>query len=254
MTEKRGTTFVTCFVKIYENEPHPDKNMAWRIENFTYLASTGIQLYVYCDEFTQPYLQEATQFFPHVKLCPFAYQETFVYQACMNPALKLPEKRHETKDTREYLALMNTKIEFLKDAIQKNPFDSRYFSWIDFSVAYMLNYKNESFHLLKEIAGKEWENTLVIPGCWDPVIPPTNHYWSILKAIHWRFCGTFFIGDADSIQNFIDLYYKHFPQFLQEEQTLIWEVNFWGWLEANTEWKPRWVLSGHADNIFQIPG
>jgi hypothetical protein len=30
-------------------------------------------------------------------------------------------------------------------------------------------------------------------------------------------------------------------------------VNYWAWLEANTDWRPHWYISDHNDAIFNIP-
>ena len=247
-------TFVTCFVNIYENEPYQHKNAQWRIEQFEHIASTGVQICVYGDETTTPFLLESIQKFPNVKFLTMdiPYKETEIYKACLNPDLTLPERRFHEKDTVEYMGLMNTKIEFVNDAIQKNPFQSRIFAWMDFSMSYIFNNKEESLKYLKELTEKNWvESFMAVPGCWQPI--PPNNCGAIINNIHWRFCGTFFIGDIDSMLEFIKIYREHFPLFLEEQKKLVWEVNIWAWLEANTEWKHQWYDSDHNDRIIKIP-
>jgi hypothetical protein len=41
--------------------------------------------------------------------------------------------------------------------------------------------------------------------------------------------------------------------FLETHRKLIWEVNFWAWLEAKDYWKPKWYSADHNDSIFNIP-
>lgn len=244
-------TFVTCFVQLYENEPYPHKNAAWRLEQFEYIAATGVNICVYGDKYTLPLLDAR---FPNVRLLTMdvEYTQTPIYQACFNPELRLPERRHETKDTVEYMALMNAKIEFLHDAMEKNPFGSSVFAWMDFSMAYLFADKSKSLERIRNLGDLLVQKPLMaIPGCWDP-IPPNNN-GAIVNNIHWRFCGTFFIGDKESLQRFFRLYREHFPLFLEQEKTLVWEVNFWAWLEANTDWHPQWYASDHNDRILHIP-
>lgn len=253
--ESKGLSFVTCFVQLYDNEPYPHKNASWRIEQFEYIASTGVNICVYGDENTTLLLTETLNKFPNnVKLLILetGYKETPIYKLCLNPELKLPERRFEPKDTVEYMALMNTKIEFMNDAILKNPFHSNAFAWMDFSMAYLFGNKNESLAILKELADRPvLKPMMAVPGCWQPI--PPNNSSAIINNIHWRFCGTFFMGDKESLQKFFCLYREHFPKFLEKEKTLVWEVNFWAWLEANTDWNPQWYLSDHNDNIIHIP-
>lgn len=249
-------TFVTCFVQLYENEPYPHKNAAWRMEQFEYIATTNVSICVYGDENTIPLLEGySIARFPNVKLLTMKtdYKETPIYKACLNPDLNLPERRHESKDTVEYMALMNAKIEFMNDAIEKNPFGSKAFAWMDFSMAYLFGNISDSLERIKTLGDRLVPNKslMAVPGCWEP-IPPDNNS-AILNNIHWRFCGTFFMGDTDSLKKFFLLYQDYFSYFLEKEKMLVWEVNFWAWLEANTDWNPQWYLSDHNDNIIHIP-
>jgi hypothetical protein len=89
---------------------------------------------------------------------------------------------------------------------------------------------------------------LTIPGCWGKL--PSDDVARAFDFIHWRFCGGFFLGDRDSIVQFYDLYREYFVEFLKESHRLVWEVNFWAWLEATCDWKPNWYLAEHDDSIL----
>jgi hypothetical protein len=41
--------------------------------------------------------------------------------------------------------------------------------------------------------------------------------------------------------------------FIREHKKLFWEINFWAWLEANTDWKTDWYFGKHNDKIINIP-
>lgn len=252
--QMEGITFVTCYVNIYEDEPFSHKNAEWRIEQFEFLADLGINICVYGDETTLPHLEKSANKFPNVKIITMniPYKETPIYKTCLTDGLALPERRHEKKDTVEYMSLMNAKIEFVYDSAMKNPWKSRIFSWVDFSMAYVFGNKGESLPYLKALSQRKFVDTFfAIPGCWQP-IPPDNCS-AIVNNIHWRFCGTFFIADRDSMIRFHEIYREHYPTFVREQQKLVWEVNIWAWLEANTDWQVQWYDSDHNDRIIRMP-
>jgi hypothetical protein len=254
-TNEQGITYVTCFVNIYDEEPFQHKNAEWRIEQFEFIANTGVNICVYGDEKTAPYLIKMQEKYDNVKLMEMEipYKETPIYQVCLTPELSLPERRFEKKDTVEYMSLMNTKIEFVNDALTKNPFQSRIFAWMDFSMAYIFGNKGESLEHLKRLSfeKKFVERFMAVPGCWYPI--PPNNCSAIINNIHWRFCGTFFIGDKESMKKFHSVYREHFPRFIEEQKKLVWEVNIWAYLEANSDWGVQWYSSDHNDRIIHLP-
>jgi hypothetical protein len=96
------------------------------------------------------------------------------------------------------------------------------------------------------------ETCLVIPGCWRDKLSLTDSD-NYTNKIVWRFCGGFLLGDANSIKRLFELYREHFVDFLKTHKKLVWEVNFWAWLEANGYWSPRWYEADHTDSIIKIP-
>jgi hypothetical protein len=91
-------------------------------------------------------------------------------------------------------------------------------------------------------------NFVVFPGCWSKITP--NYYLNIKDNICWRFCGTFFLGNKESILEMYNFYIEHYPRFIKETNKLTWEVNIWAWLEANTLWSPIWYSSDHNDRLI----
>jgi Bacterial protein of unknown function (HtrL_YibB) len=253
-TELSQVTYVTCFVHIYKEEPFQHKTVDWRIQQFRYVADKGLHIMLYGDETTTPYLEECVADYPNVKLVTMdiPYTETPIYKACLDPILTLPERRNVKKDTVEYMALMNAKIEFMYDAMQKDPWGSKIFAWMDFSMAYIFANKQFTLHQLRQMTAAPFKTPfLTIPGCW-PRIPP-NHVQTIANSIHWRFCGTFFMGDKQSMMEFHRIYREAYPQFIAMYRKLIWEVNIWAWLEANANVQIQWYESDHNDRMIHIP-
>lgn len=257
-------TFVSALYKLYneKDEPYDHKNKEWRMNHFRDLAKTGIQIVVYACATMEPSIKELAEEFPQnvrvlsLKTC---YEELPLYKICMKKkddgtcSLNLPCHRNTKKDTHEYITLMNCKIEFMRDAIIQNPFQTPFFAWMDFSMAYLFKEKENTSKKMWDLS-KDMDlnyRGMLFPGCWDKI--PTNYYIMVKDHICWRFCGTFFIGDIGSIMNFYEYYIQHLPRFIKETNILTWEINMWAWLEANTGWKPEWYSSDHNDRLINVP-
>jgi len=146
--------------------------------------------------------------------------------------------------------LMNSKIDFVKKTIDINPFSSKFFAWFDFSLPYI--FKNDkTIQDIKKLSETTFINSfLAMPGCWHYMFYNINY---IKNNICWRFCGGFFIGDKESLIDFYNLSILNFNEFLTQTNTLLWEVNYWCWLESYKHFKPTWYLADHDDSIINIP-
>jgi len=252
MSQKQ-ITFVTSFVDIYEST-FEDKTVEWRFNKFKDIAETGIQICVYVSPECYVRLAEFIQPYKNVRIMKqFRILDTLAAKACDGVEYSLPDRRNRPKDVPEYMHLINSKTEFMYDAIQKNPWGSTHFAWIDFSISYVFHKKPETLEYLKILAKRTFiaEPFLIIPGCWDK-LPPVE-VSQIAEGVYWRFCGGFLLGDAGSIVEFYNLYNQFYPVFLRTHKKLVWEVNFWGWLEANYDWRPRWYRADHNDEIIKTP-
>ena len=256
-------TFVTAFMNIYPKDaPYGGKDFRWRFDRFIQILETGIQLAVYVDETGVDLLEQCMEIFPNLKIMKvMSIYETWVHRLCEQYGgqdIALPAIRNTPKDTYEYLVLMNSKIEFIHDTVEKNPWNTEYFAWIDFNVAHVFKDPVGSADYLKMISRCRLERKfLAIPGCW-PIISPGSSdsviQHVILTTIHWRFCGGFFLGDRESVQKFYQTYVRHFPDFLFKYKQLTWEVNVWAWLEfIDRTFKPSWYTADHDDTIVRIP-
>lgn len=251
--DKYNTTFVSAFISIYDSshvETHPEKTLEKRISHFEDMAKTGIPLCLYTCETTKHSLSIIVEKYPNVKMMEYDYRSSASYTLCMDPSLGYPSIRSNEKDTREYMALMHCKIEFMNDAILHNPWNTNTFAWIDFSIGYIYRNREDSLNRLVQISKKSCpEHMLAIPGCWEKIKEESV----ILQKVHWRFCGGFFIGHTKMLTQFHTLYQTYLPIFLHNYKTTVWEVNFWAWLELHSSWKPLWYLADHNDSIIRVP-
>ena len=255
-------TFVTSFFYIYEKEYDPKKTIPWRIERFREIAATGIKLCIYVCPNLEKYIKELESDFPDNVRCmkTMEIQDTIIAKMVREHGeYGLPEKRSENKDVADYLIIINSKTEFMTHAMEENPWKSTHFAWIDFNISHVFFDKERSLRFLKYLGSRTWfeDSFFVIPGCWDKW--SGEHIGHINDVIHWRFCGGFFMGDTASIRRFHALYMEHFPLFLAENHKLVWEVNFWAWLETRTDWlsvyetehgRKTWYKADHNDTII----
>lgn len=269
---RTSLTFVSSFFHVYDAgiDIHscakgvPElKTIEWRIQRFLEIANTGVKICLYVCPRIEPHIHPYIDDLSNVHLVVFegGLQTTFVSE-CLHQfqhTYGLPIDRDNDKDTEAYMTLMNSKIQFVADAIERNPFHSTHFAWMDFNLSHV--FKNDTDSTLRYIAWlgaqTQFKNTcLVFPGCWNRDVMEQQMH-TIVEKIQWRFCGGFFLGDAQSIMQFYYLIQKAFPRFMEEYHTLVWEVNIWAWMEhvyqgADTdveEWKPTWYYADHDDNI-----
>jgi hypothetical protein len=151
MSQKQ-ITFVTSFVDIYEST-FEDKTVEWRFNKFKDIAETGIQICVYVSPECYVRLAEFIQPYKNVRIMKqFRILDTLAAKACEGVEYSLPERRNRPKDVPEYMHLINSKTEFMYHAIQKNPWGSTHFAWIDFSISYVFHKKPETLEYLKVLA------------------------------------------------------------------------------------------------------
>lgn len=247
-------TFVSAFINIYGDKPFEDKDFKWRFDRFRIIAETGIQLCIYVSPDCLDLLTSFSQEYPNIKIMKvMTIQDTWIYKTTAEyPDIVLPDSRNIEKDTFFYMYLMHSKIEFMEDTIRNNPWNSTHFAWIDFNISYIFKDIPAVQTNLQVLSKRKYAPKFItFSGCWDR-IPEDGAENHILHQIHWRFCGGFFLGDCDSILDFHEKYKEHFPKFLDKFRKMVWEVNFWTYLEATTEWTPNWSRGDHNDSIFNI--
>jgi hypothetical protein len=256
---KNRVTFVTAYLNIYKDAVPLERHNEWRLRHFRVLAESGIQLCIILSPDCEDAIQEMAKEFPNIYILKtIDIQDTWVANLCrqykneFNGQYTLPSVRSIQKDTEEYIILQNSKMEFMNSALEKNPFGSSHFAWIDFSIAYMFQDIKKSQAQLRIISEYAVEKPgFLIPGCWGKWdIGRHDHH---MEHIHWRFCGCFFLADKDTMSSFCRTYCRFFPIFLQEQKKLLWEVNVWAWLEHVSEWAPIWYDADHNDRCIQIP-
>ncbi len=244
-------TFVTSFIDAYNKNVVQGKTLDWRFDHFEKIAKLNLNIYLFITQNLYDIYYERLLQYPNVYVSVFKMEDLWIYNTIMNQKdnINLPENRTIQKDTIEYITLMNLKIEFVKKVVDKNPFHTSYFAWIDFNINHVFKDYENTYNYLKNFQNNLTGHFLFLPGCWNKYESP--HI--ILYQIHWRFCGGYFIGDRDSIINFYNQYYNYLPEFLNQYKKIVWEVNFWTWLENEKNMHFDWFAADHDDSIVKIP-
>jgi hypothetical protein len=62
----------------------------------------------------------------------------------------------------------------------------------------------------------------------------------------------FFLGSADRVLELFDCIFTHFQTFLEKHRRLIWEVNFWAYLELHHGLSVVWYPGDHNLTILDF--
>ena len=250
-----STTFVSAFMNIY-NAPFQHRDDEWRFNHFHKLAKTGIRLVLIVSPEYKTYIEDFG--YPNVTIIKvMELKDTSVYQTYktvsdeLGEQLELPNSRNPLKDTPEYILLMNAKTEFLKIAIELNIHESSHFAWIDFNIFHIFQGKERmATELLTGLSKRTmFPLFLTLPGCWGK-----EHVFDeyLINDICWRFCGGFFIGSLAQVAEFHGFYVDYFEAFLREKKKLVWEVNFWAYVEKHYGLSVIWYPADHNERILEI--
>ena len=174
----------------------------------------------------------------------------------LDPPPRIPNQRNFEKDTREYILSGHRKHEYLERAIQENP-EITHFMWIDINIFYDLWRKNICFvgEYLKWMCKSipSWSsNMLAFPGCWAKESVGTIA--NLSDSVCWRFCGGIFMGDRNSLTEWLKLYKFYMTNMLCEESVLTWDFNIWALVEQNLPPnKLTWYYANNDETVLYIP-
>jgi hypothetical protein len=227
---------VTSFYEIYGRPERISQYFEW----FKELGNSGLPIIVFTDP---EYVKLFVDFPTTVRVIPQSLDTFELYQLGMNYKGALPNNANKEKDTKEFLSLMNTKIEFIKNAM--NHWEGDTFIWIDFGILKIVKDKKIVLDTLKKINDMTFDK-VIIPGCW------ANGIFSFsVDNVYWRFCGGFFIISRKDIQPFYDQSRHVLNDFCTMPQyKLTWEVNIWTIVEHSHQHNIQWYQAGHDDTII----
>jgi hypothetical protein len=227
---------VTSYYDIYQK---PEKLMEY-IYLFYDLATSGISILL----FTDPAFVSKFKIFPSsLRVIGLPLEAFELYQIAAKYAGALPSNRTAEKDTKEFLSLMNTKIEFILRASEIC--EDNTFIWVDFGILKIIKNKERFINKLRIVNEMQFKK-ITIPGCWG-----FGHPFS-MDHVNWRFCGGLFVTPREHIETF----YRHSKNVLTDfcflsQYKLTWETNVWNIIEACAMRDSiKWYFADHDDSIL----
>lgn len=139
------------------------------------------------------------------------------------------------KDSLDYMLLMCNKTEFMRKAIETDPFTplcvsdnkNTQFIWLDFGINYICKCSDEEFIQKIMKLSNNCDSEKVRLGSiilWDPNIA---YSYNIYKDIVWYFTGGILGGNKESLVKFADLVKEKCIETITTHKTIMWEINIW---------------------------
>jgi hypothetical protein len=161
-------------------------------------------------------------------------KDLYLYQYADQITNFSPNTDNPEKDTLEYMFVQCNKTEWIREAIDRNPYGSKgsselysQFVWIDFGIWHMIRDDQVFTDACMKIS-LETKNGLRI-ACGNSQSDFTNLH----KTISWFFLGSIFGGDRDSLLKFANSVKNKCIETIQEHKTIMWEINVWQMVYAD---------------------
>lgn len=228
--------FVTCLYDIYNN---PEK-MEQYIKYFEPFINLDLNIHLYTSPEIAPLF---INYPPNIKIFEIPVEYFELYNLGMTSKSDLPDEANRSKDTREYLSLMNTKIEFMKRSAEIC--EDKNIIWIDFAVLKLFKNPDNCLKQFKLIDTLEFDR-VNIPGCWY------KGEALYLNQVNWRFCGSFFIIPKQLMDRFYKDCSETYIDFVTNNNFKItWEVNVWYCVEFyKGKDYIKWYYALHDDSMI----
>ncbi len=173
--------------------------------------------------------------------------DTFqTYTKCLTAKARLPVQHNPQKDTAEFMALMNTKVEMMWMAA---PYfrGVTHVAWVDAGIMKIVTNSKKASAAFAAQRLTAWPvRSVAIPGCWSRRAPSSD-------AICWRFCGGFLVVPTEILSAFYRAVDTVLEKWLRAGH-LAWEVNIWAALEWEEAAWFTWWGADHNVTMLEVPG
>lgn len=228
-------TFVSAFFNV-ENQAIESDYIQKCVETFCGFASNGFAILLYLDDAFASLGQIIRQKCPNVQIRNVGTLENTWTYGTVTDAMNL-QTSDEYKDLRDFLILMNSKIEFVTCAVHENPFKTMHFAWFDFCIHQYIQRPSETYRRLFVYGHSDLKPCMAFPG-----ISNTDQIY-----------GDFFIGDKVSLLNANQMYRTFLTDYLQTFTQLQPDTKIWLYIRSITEWKCTIWRSQKDDSLVAIP-
>jgi hypothetical protein len=232
-------TYVSCLVALPDDRISIEQRLTW----LQPLLDCSFNLVLFVDHTYAEHVKDTANI--TTKLIDVETLETFKSIRAANP--RLPLVRNETKDTVNFMALMNSKAELL---VRAKPFvKTPYVAYIDAGISKV--FKEPA--TLKRLETLQVHNIplVLMPGCHP--IKEVESFPFLWKGIHWMLSGGFFVVPMTCVDEFYELHAAALQKFLDID-AVTWEVNVWASFAHKVSERIVWYMGLHTDEmILGIP-
>ena len=218
------TTIVSAFIS--DVNDRPDRNINKYYEFGKLLLKSTTPKIIFLDNEMYNIVQNDKAYnIENTFLINYKKTESYLYNFIDNITSFNVNTTYPLKDTIDYMCLICNKTEFVKKAIEIDPFNSKNYVWIDFGIKHVYNCENENIFIdkLNEINYKNYNNVR-IASIWDF---NKQYNVNIYKDICWYFSGGVFGGNKEKLLLFAELMKQKCIKIIQQSNTIMWEVNIW---------------------------
>ena len=151
-----------------------------------------------------------------------------------------------SKDTIEYMYVQCSKTEWVRMAIEINPYNSDQFVWVDFGIYHIMNNDEDLFiRVISDLNNKSYENIRIASGNFFNIENVYTH-------IQWLFLGSIFGGHKDKLVEFADLMKQKCIDIITNEKTIMWEINIWGLIYLGKKELFDRYSANHNESILRL--
>ena len=241
-TDLSNVTYISALYNCYSATSVSER----LLKDVAILLQQHLDLIIFVDEFYYQALSKLPMS-TTVKLVQYQLDQSVIYNMIVanKELLHLPPHRSMEKDTHEYIALMNAKIEFLKLAQEYTT--KSYVAWIDAGSSKMISTPDVSYPRLQNLQHKDGLGVF-IPGCYQRSVDLPG----LMHNVWWNYLGTFLVCERSAINKFYQYSIQSLVKFFTNS-TVIWEVNVWIDIHQTHGDVFTWYAADHNDSFTMIP-
>jgi len=162
----------------------------------------------------------------NVKFIFFEKKDNYLYEHYDKISNFSLNTNNNEKDTIDYMFVQCHKTEWLKKAIELNPFNSIDFIWVDFGIYHICKDIIMFKKYIYELSNKKYKY-IRNSSCWDIKNEFIYQDLDIYKTIHWYFAGGVLGGNSHFLTLFANLMKEKCIQIINDQKHIMWEVNIW---------------------------
>lgn len=222
-----NVTYITAYLNLedFEKRP-PGKSNKEYFDHSLPLLKCGMPFIFFCENSILKDIPDYNND-PLIKIIGFNIEDLKHYNSKFLNA-HLPETRNEVKDTNFYMLVILQKIYWMQQVSEENPFNTKYFCWIDFGINHVLKLKQEDYtRLLTNINKVNIRNNIILPSNGMPPNNMQDFAGIFVDKFHECFLGGVIAGSKESLKIFADYQYNIVDNFVNSYNKITWEVSIW---------------------------